>query len=147
MVTPEKRLVMAPAWLSFIYSELQREIEYLGNVIVEIQRQEPNTHHLTPDICAAYELALHYQGQLYESDSAKLRDTHREDYLQFVAASKQFAGKVQMGMQYLPLSMEKRTQEVGNQLLNGIKMAAAVYTAQMHMIDKWATSSENTHSA
>ena len=72
MVTPEKRLVTAPAWLSFMYSELQREIEYLGNVIVEIQRQEQNPRHLAPDICAAYELALRYQRQLYESDSTKL---------------------------------------------------------------------------
>ena len=36
MVTPEKRIVTAPAWLSFMYSELQKEIEYLGNVILEI---------------------------------------------------------------------------------------------------------------
>ena len=40
MVTPEKRIVTAPAWLSFMYSELQKEIEYIGNVILEIQRQE-----------------------------------------------------------------------------------------------------------
>ena len=64
-----------------MYSELQREIEYLGNVIVEIQRQEQNPRDLTPDICATYELALHYKQQLYESDSAKLRDAHHEDYL------------------------------------------------------------------
>ena len=72
MVTPEKRLVTAPAWLSFMYSELQKEIVYLGNVILQIQRQEQNPRHLTPDICATYELALHYQRQLYESDSVKL---------------------------------------------------------------------------
>ena len=72
MVIPEKRIVMAPAWLSFMYSELQKEIEYLGNVIPEIQSQEPNPRHLARNICAAYELALHYQWQLYESDSAKL---------------------------------------------------------------------------
>ena len=131
MVTPQKRLVTAPAWLSFLYSELQREIEYLGNVIIEIQRQEQNPCHLAPDICAAYELALHYQRQLNESDSVKLRDAHREDYLRFEAASKQFSGKVQMGMQYLALSMEQRTQEVGNELLKRINMAAAVNAAQM----------------
>ena len=98
MVTPEKRVVTAPAWLSFMYSELQREIKYLGNIIFEIQRQEQNPRHLAPDICAAYELALHYQRQLYESDSAKLRDAYCEDYLRFEAASKQFAGEVQMGI-------------------------------------------------
>ena len=147
MVTPEKRVVTAPAWLSFMYSELQREIEYLGNVIVEIQRQEQNPRHLVPNICASYELALHYQRQLYESDSAKLRDAHCEDYLRFEAASKQFAGEVQMGIQYLALSMEQRTQEVHNELLNRINMAAAVNAAQMHRIDKWTTSSENAHSA
>ena len=27
MVTPEKRIVTAPAWLSFMYAELQKEIE------------------------------------------------------------------------------------------------------------------------
>ena len=101
MVTPEKRVVTAPAWLSFMYSELQREIEYLGNVIVEIQGQEQNPRHLAPDISAAYELALHYQRQLYESDLDKLLDAHREDYLRFESAGKQFAGEVQMGMQYL----------------------------------------------
>ena len=37
MVTPEKRIVKAPAWLSYMYSELQREIEHLGNIILELQ--------------------------------------------------------------------------------------------------------------
>ena len=32
MVTPETRIVTAPAWLSYMYSELQKEIEYMGNV-------------------------------------------------------------------------------------------------------------------
>ena len=109
MVTPEERVVTALVWLSFMYSELQREIEYLRNVIVEIQRQEQNPRHLAPDICAAYELALHYQRQLYESHTAKLRDAHCEDYLRFEAASQQFAGDVQMWMQYLALTMEQWT--------------------------------------
>ena len=61
MVTPEKHIVTACAWLSFMYSELQKEIEYLGNVILEIQRQEQNPRHLAHNICASYELALHYQ--------------------------------------------------------------------------------------
>ena len=97
MVTPEKRIVKAPAWLSYMYFELQREIEHLGNIILELQRQEQNPRHIAPNICEAYELALQYQRQLYECDSLKLRDVVREDYLLFEAASKQFAGEVQMG--------------------------------------------------
>ena len=147
MVTLEKRIVTAPAWHSFMYSELQKEIEYLGNVIHEIQRQEQNPRHLAPDICAAYKLTLHYQRPLYESDLVKLGNALREDYLRFEASSKQFAGKVQMGIEYLALSMEQRTQEVGNELLSRINMAAAINAAQMQSIDKWATSSENAHSA
>ena len=146
MVTPGKRVVTATAWLSFMYSELHREIEYFGNVIVDIQRKAQNPRHLAPDICAANELALYYQRQLYESDLAKHRDAQREDYFRFEAARKQFAGKVQMGMQYLALTMEQRTQEVGNELLNRINMATAVNAAQMQRIDKWTTSSENAHS-
>ena len=88
MVTPGKRIVTAPAWLSFMYAELQKEIEYMGNVILEIQRQEQNPRHITADICAAYELTLSYQRQLYESESVKLRNALREDYLRFEAASK-----------------------------------------------------------
>ena len=81
MVTPEKRIVTAPAWLSFMYSELQIVIMYMGNVILEIQRQEQNPRHIAPDICAVYELALSYQRQLYKSDSVKLRNALCEDYL------------------------------------------------------------------
>ena len=92
MVTSEKRIVTAPAWLSYMYSELQKEIEYMGNVILEIQRQEQNSRHIAPDICTAYELARSFQWQLYESDSVPLRNALREDYLRFEAASKQFAG-------------------------------------------------------
>ena len=88
MVTPEKRIVTAPAWLSYMYSELQTEIEYMGNIILEIQRQDQNPRHIAPDICAAYELALSYQRQLYESDSVKLLNALREDYLRFEAACK-----------------------------------------------------------
>ena len=143
MVTPEKRIVKAPAWLSYMYSELHREIEHLGNIILELQRQEQNPRHIAPNICDAYELALQFQRQLYECDSQKLRDTVREDYLRFEAASKQFAGEVQMGMQYLALTMEQRTQDVGNKFLSQINMAAAVNEAQMQRIEKWSTSSEN----
>ena len=54
MVTPEKRIGMAPAWLSFMYSELQKEIECLGNVILAIEGHEQNPRHLAPEICAAH---------------------------------------------------------------------------------------------
>ena len=138
---------MAPSWLSFMYSELQKAVEYLGYVILEIQRQEQNPPHLAPDIFAAYELALHYQRQLYESNSIKLRNVLREDYLWFETASKQFASKVQMAIQYLALSMEQRTQEVGNEFLSRINMAPAINAVQMQRINKWTTSSENAHSA
>ena len=99
MVTPEKRIGTAPAWLSFVYFELQKEIQHLGNGILEIERQEQNPRLLAPNICAAYELALHYQRELYESDLVKLRNALREDYLRFEAASKQFASEVQIGIQ------------------------------------------------
>ena len=106
MVTPEKRIVTATAGLSYMYSELQKVIEYMCNVILEIQRQEQKPCHIAPDICAAYELALSYQRQLYESDLVKHYNALREDYLGFEAASKQFAGEVQLGIQYLALTME-----------------------------------------
>ena len=60
-----------------MYSELQKEIEYMGNDILEIQRKEQNPRHIAPDICAAYQLALSYQWQLYKSDSVKRRNTLR----------------------------------------------------------------------
>ena len=41
-----------------------------------------------------------------------------------------------MGIQYLALSMEQRTQEVGNELLSRINMAAANNAVQMQRIDK-----------
>ena len=43
--------------------------------------------------------------------------------------------------------MEQRTQQVGNELLSRINMAAAINAAQMQRIDMWTTSSENAHSA
>ena len=94
MLTPEKHIVKAPAWLFYMYSELHRGIEHLGNIIHKLQRQEQNPHHSAPNICDAYELALQYQRQLYECDSQKLHDVVREDYLRFDAASKQLAGEV-----------------------------------------------------
>ena len=147
MVNPEEHILTAPAWLSFMYSKLQKGIEYLGNVILEVQRQEQNPRHLAPDICAAYELALHYQRQLQESDSVELQNALREDYLRFESDSMQFAGEVQMGIQYLALSMEQRTQVVGNELRSWINMAAAINAAQMRRIDKCTTFCENAHSA
>ena len=58
MVTPEKRIVKGPSWLSHMYSKLQREIEHLGNIIHELQRREENPRYIAPNICDAYELAL-----------------------------------------------------------------------------------------
>ena len=69
MVTREKPIVKALTWLSYMYSELQREIEHLGNIILELQRQEQNPRHIAQNDCDAYELALQYQRQLYECDS------------------------------------------------------------------------------
>ena len=97
-VTPEKRIVTVPAWLSYLYSELQYDIKYMGNIILEIQRQEQNPRHIAPDHCAAYKLALSYQRQLYDSDSVKLGNALRKDYLRFELASKQFAREVQLGI-------------------------------------------------
>ena len=51
MVTPEKRIVKAPAFLSYMYFELHREIEHLGNIILELQRQERNPRHIALNIC------------------------------------------------------------------------------------------------
>ena len=42
-----------------MYSGLQTEIEYLGNVILELHRQEQNIRRLAYDICTAYKLALY----------------------------------------------------------------------------------------
>ena len=89
MVIPEKHRVTVPAWLSYIYSEVHKEIEYLGNVFLDIQ----------------------------------------------------------MGIQYLALSLKQRTQEVGNELLSRINMATAVSAAQMQRIDKWITSGKNAQAA
>ena len=50
-----------------------------------------------------------------------------------------------MGIQYPDLSMEQRTQEVGNEFHSQINMAAAIKAAQMQRIDKWTTSSDNAH--
>ena len=50
-------------------------------------------------------------------------------------------------MQYLALTMELGTQDVSNELLRWINIAAAVNAAQMQRIEKWTTSSENAHSA
>ena len=58
MVPPEKRIVTAPAWLSYMDSELQKEIDHFMKVILEIRRQEQNPCRLAPEICAAYELAI-----------------------------------------------------------------------------------------
>ena len=145
IITPEKRIFTASVWLSYMYSELQKEIEYMGSVILEIRRQEQNPRQIAPDVCAAYQLALCYQLQLYESDSVKLRNALREDYLRFKAASKQFAGEVQLRIQHLALTMEQRTQDMGNELLGRINRAAAVNAVQMQRIEKWTTSCENTH--
>ena len=87
MVTPEKRIVTAPAWLSYMYTKLQKEIKYMGNVILEIQKQVQNPRHIAPDICATSKLAISYQRQVYESDSVTLRNALRDDYLRFEAAS------------------------------------------------------------
>ena len=106
MVTRENHLVTALVWLSFMYSELPREIAYSGNIILEIQRQKQNPCHLTPDTHAAHKLALHYQGQLYKSHMVKHQDVHCENYLRFEATCKQFTGEVQLGMQYLALTMD-----------------------------------------
>ena len=43
--------------------------------------------------------------------------------------------------------MEQCTQDVGNELLGQINMAAAVNAAQIQRIEKWTISSENAHSA
>ena len=50
-----------------------------------------------------------------------------------------------MGIQYLELTIEQRTQDIGDELLYWINMAAAVNTAQIWRIEKWSTSSENAH--
>ena len=52
-----------------------------------------------------------------------------------------------MAMQYLALTMEQRTQDVGNELHSQINIATADNAAQMQRIEKWSTSSMNAHMA
>ena len=139
MVTPAKCLVIARTWLLGMYSDIDQEIVYLGNIILDIQRQDQNPHQLTSDISADFELALHYQWQIKKSDLAKLQDTHYKDYFQFNTASIYFPGEVQMRPQYPALYKELLAHEVRNKLLSQINMFTAVNAAQMQSIDRWIT--------
>ena len=52
-----------------------------------------------------------------------------------------------MGIQYLTLTMEQMTKEVGNELLGRTNKTIAINTAQIQMIDQWTTTIKNAHSA
>src|SRR5436853_5215874 len=136
------RMVQGPTWLSDMYSDLVLEIEYLGNIIGELQRQGQDARAIAPSIAQAYDLAIHYQNELFQYDRKQLRDAQREDFLRFEAASKQFAAEVQMGIRFLDLSVDQRTQEVGTKLLAQIDRQAAINTAQMERFNMWSIDSD-----
>ena len=114
------RKVNAPVWLQRAYNKINGDLQSMATVIQKLldKRQDPN--HVAPGIVAAYHTLLKQQNFLFEQQSEALQSARRLDYVQFEAASTQFAEETRMALEYVSKSATDRANQVGKEVLQNL---------------------------
>ena len=100
------------------------------------ERQEPN--HFAPGIVAAYHTLLKQQNSVFEQQSDELQSAGHLDYVQFEAASNQFAEETRMALEYVCKSATDRANQVGKEVLQNVNYLAVHNTKQFEKVEMWA---------
>ena len=92
------RKVNTPVWLQRAYDRINGDLQSMATVIQKLldKRQDPN--HVAPGTVAAYHTLLKQQNVLFEQYTEDLDSARRLDYVQFEAASTQFAEETRMAL-------------------------------------------------
>ena len=98
--------------------------------------QDPN--HVAPDIVAAYHMLLKQQNALFEQQTEDLQTACRVDYVQFEAASTQFAEETRLALEYVSKSATDRGNAVGKEALLNLYNLAVHNTKQFEKVEQWA---------
>ena len=88
------RKVIAPVWLQRAYEKINNDLQSMATVIQKLQDERQDPNHVAPGIVAAYHPLLKQQNVLFEQQTDDLQSARRLDYVQFEAASTQFAEEI-----------------------------------------------------
>ena len=84
----------------------------MATVIQKLQDERQDPNHVAPGIVAAYHTLLKQQNVLFEQQTDDLQSARRLDYVQFEAASTQFAEETRMALEYISKSATDRANAV-----------------------------------
>ena len=130
--------VNAPIWLQRAYDKINNDLQSMVTVNQKLlsERQDPN--HVAPGIVDAYHTLLKQQNALFEQQTEDLQTARRVDYVQFEAASTQFAEETRMALEYVSKSAMDRANAVGKETLLNLNNLAVHNTKQFEKVEQWA---------
>ena len=129
------RTVNAPVWLQRAYEKINNDLQSMATVIQKLQDERPDPNHVAPGIVAVYYMLLKQQNILFEQQTDDLQIARSVDYVQFVAASTQFAEGTQMALEYVSKSATDRANAVGKEALQNLNYLAVHNTKQFEKVE------------
>ena len=117
----------------------------MTTVIQKLQDERQDPNHIAPGIVAAYHTLLKQQNVLFEQQTDDLQSARRLDYVQFEAASTQFAEETRMALEYVSKSATDRANAVGKEALQNLNYLAVHNTKQFEKVEMWAKKIGRAH--
>ena len=136
------RKVNAPVWLPRAYEKIKNDLQSMATIIQKLQDERQDPNHVAPGIVTAYHMLLKQQNILFEQQTDDLQSACRLDYVQFEAASTQFAEETRMGLEYVSKSATDRANAVGKEALQNLNYLAVHNTKQFEKMQMWVKMEE-----
>ena len=123
---PPPRTAHGPEWLRDAYQAICHEINRLERVIAEMQLNREDPERNAPGLCKTYNMFLRQQHLqvILDQQAAAQATAQRQDFMQFEAASSQFAEEVRLALKYSAMSAEARMQDAGREMLKHVSTLA-----------------------
>ena len=127
-----------PVWLPRAYEWVNKDLQDMAHVIQKLvdERQDPN--HIAAVIVSSYHILLKPKNILVEPQTKVLQTSRQIDYVQFEAASIQFAEKTRMALDYISKSATDQTDAIGKEALLNLHHLAVHNTKQFENVEMWA---------
>ena len=136
----------APVWLQRAYDKINGDLQSMATVIQKLLDECQDRNHVAPGIVATCHTLLTHLNFLFEQQSEELQSALRLDYVQFEAASTQFAQDSRMALVYISKSVTDRAIQVGKEALQNLNYLAVHNTKQFEKVEMWAKQEEWTRS-
>ena len=132
------RTVNALIWPQRTYNEINHDHQSMATVIQRLLSECQDPNHVAPGIIAAYHTLLRQQNALFEQQTEDLQIAYHINYVQFKAASTQFAEETRMAVEYISKSATVHVNAVGKDALLNLNNLVVHNRKQFEKVEQWA---------